>query len=47
MPKKRTQPYKKIEDEMDGAGFFDEVKKRYNKTKSAVKSETGQKIKKA
>jgi hypothetical protein len=47
MPKKRTQPYKKIEDEMDGAGFFDEVKKGYNKTKSAVKSETGQKIKKA
>jgi hypothetical protein len=32
---------------MDGAGFFDEVKKGYNKTKSAVKSETGQKIKKA
>ena len=33
--------------DMDGAGFFDEVKKGYNKTKSAVKSETGQKIKKA
>ena len=38
---------KKFDDEMDGAGFFDEVKKGYNKTKSAVKSETGQKIKKA
>jgi hypothetical protein len=33
------------DDEMDGAGFFDEVKKGYNKTKSAVKSKTGQKIK--
>ena len=33
--------------DMEGAGFFDEVKKGYNKTKSAVKSETGQKIKKA
>ena len=32
---------------MDGAGFFDDVKKGYNKTKSVVKSETGQKIKKA
>jgi hypothetical protein len=32
---------------MDGAGFFDDVKKGYNKTKSAVKSNTGQKIKKA
>jgi hypothetical protein len=29
---------------MDGAGFFDDVKKGYNKTKSAVKSKTGQKI---
>ena len=38
---------KQFDDEMDGAGFFDEVKKGYNKTKSAVKSETGQKIKKA
>ena len=28
----------------DGAGFLDEVKKGYNKTKSAVKSKTGQKI---
>jgi hypothetical protein len=28
----------------DGAGFLDEVKKGYNKTKIAVKSETGQKI---
>jgi hypothetical protein len=28
----------------DGAGFMDEVKKGYNKTKSAVKSKTGQKI---
>ena len=33
------------DDEMDGAGLFDEVKKGYNKTKSAVKSKTGQKIK--
>jgi len=31
----------------EGAGFLDEVKKGYNKTKSAVKSETGQKIVKA
>ena len=28
----------------EGAGFMDEVKKTYNKTKSAVKSKTGQKI---
>ena len=28
----------------EGAGFLDEVKKTYNKTKSAVKSKTGQKI---
>jgi len=28
----------------EGAGFLDEVKKGYNKTKSAVKSKTGQKI---
>ena len=28
----------------EGVGFMDEVKKGYNKTKSAVKSETGQKI---
>ena len=28
----------------DGAGFMDEVKKGYNKTKSVVKSKTGQKI---
>ena len=28
----------------DGAGFMDEVKKGYNKTKSAVRSKTGQKI---
>ena len=33
------------DDEMDGAGLFDEVKKGYNKTKSAVKSKTGQKLK--
>jgi hypothetical protein len=32
---------------LSGAGFLDEVKKGYNKTKSAVKSETGQKIVKA
>jgi hypothetical protein len=32
---------------MDGAGWMDDIKKGYNKTKSAVKSETGQKIKKA
>ena len=32
------------DEDMDGAGFFDEVKKGYNKTKSAVKSKTGQKI---
>ena len=31
----------------DGAGFMDEVKKTYNKGKSVVKSETGQKIVKA
>jgi hypothetical protein len=31
----------------DGAGFMDEVKKGYNKTKAAVKSKTGQKIVKA
>ena len=29
---------------LSGAGFLDEVKKGYNKTKSAVKSKTGQKI---
>ena len=28
----------------EGAGFMDEVKKGYNKTKAAVKSKTGQKI---
>jgi len=33
------------DEDMDGAVFFDEVKKGYNKTKSAVKSKTGQKIK--
>jgi len=38
---------KKFDDEMDGAGWMDDIKKGYNKTKSAVKSETGQKIKKA
>ena len=27
----------------DGAGFMDDIKKGYNKTKSAVKSKTGQK----
>ena len=27
----------------EGAGFLDEVKKGYNKTKSVVKSKTGQK----
>jgi hypothetical protein len=31
----------------EGAGFMDDIKKGYNKTKSAVKSETGQKIVKA
>ena len=31
----------------EGAGFIDVIKKGYNKTKSAVKSETGQKIVKA
>ena len=31
----------------EGAGFMDEVKKTYNKSKKAVKSETGQKIVKA
>ena len=36
-----------LENEMNGAGFFDEVKKTYNKSKKAVKSETGQKIVKA
>jgi hypothetical protein len=29
---------------LSGAGFLDEVKKGYNKIKSAVKSKTGQKI---
>ena len=28
----------------EGAGFMDDIKKGYNKTKSAVKSKTGQKI---
>jgi len=32
------------DDEMDGAGFFDEVKKGYSKVKKGVKSKTGQKI---
>ena len=36
-----------LENEMNGAGFLDEVKKTYNKSKKAVKSETGQKIVKA
>ena len=31
-------------DDMDGAGFFDEVKKGYSKVKKGVKSKTGQKI---
>jgi hypothetical protein len=31
----------------EGAGFMDDIKKGYNKTKSAVKSKTAQKIKKA
>ena len=31
----------------EGAGFMDDIKKGYNETKSAVKSETGQKIVKA
>jgi hypothetical protein len=30
----------------DGAGFMDDIKKGYNKTKSVVKSKTAQKIKK-
>jgi len=30
--------------EMDGAGWMDDINKGYNKTKSVVKSETGQKI---
>ena len=34
-------------DDMDGAGWMDDIKKGYSKAKSAVKSETGQKIKKA
>ena len=33
------------DEDMDGAGFFDEVKKGYSKAKGAVKSKTGQKIK--
>ena len=32
------------DDEMDGAVFFDEVKKGYSKVKEGVKSKTGQKI---
>jgi hypothetical protein len=32
---------------LSGAGFMDDIKKGYNKTKSAVKNKTGQKIKKA
>ena len=32
------------DDEMDGAGFFDEVKKGYSKAKGAVKSKPGQKV---
>jgi len=32
------------DDEMDGAGLFDEVKKGYSKVKKGVKSKTGQKI---
>ena len=32
------------DDEMDGAVFFDEVKKGYSKVKKGVKSKTGQKI---
>jgi len=33
------------DEDMDGAGFFDEVKKGYSKAKKGVKSKTGQKIK--
>ena len=32
--------------ELYGSGWMDDIKKGYNKTKSAVKSKTGQKIKK-
>ena len=32
---------------LSGAGWMDDVTKGYNKTKSAVKSKTGQKIEKA
>jgi hypothetical protein len=31
----------------EGAGFMDDIKKEYNKTKAVVKSKSGQKIKKA
>ena len=52
MRKARGEPEYKLygvgmDDDMDGAGFFDKVKKGYQKVKGAVKSETGQKIKKA
>jgi len=33
------------DEDMDGVGFFDEVKKGYSKAKGAVKSKTGKKIK--
>jgi len=32
------------DEDMDGAGFFDEVKKGYSKAKKGIKSKTGQKI---
>ena len=45
--RRKAEMQKQFDDEMDGAGWMDDIKKGYNKTKSAVKSKTGQKIKKA
>jgi len=45
--RRKAEMQKQLDDEMDGAGWMDDIKKGYNKTKTAVKSETGQKIKKA
>ena len=47
--RRKTEMQKKFDEmrDMEGVGWMDDIKKGCNKTKSVVKSDTGQKIKKA
>ena len=45
--RRKAEMQKQFDDELDGAGWMDDIKKGCNKTKSVFKSDTGQKIKKA